>query len=300
MASKPRRRFTAEYKTEAVARLSTPGATLTSVAKELGISATQLKSWWLEREAAGSATALARQQAEAAELQHLRRENRRLQEENEILRKASAFFAQWAGKPWPRGSPSSPPTAPSIPFAGCAPSSASPGRDFTLGGTRPTDGPRAPRVRAALMAQGWRVSRRRVATLMKENSLRPDRQRQRPPITTDSRHSHAIAPNRLGPRFNIDRPDAVWLADISDIPTDEGWLYVAAIKDMATREIVGWSMSDRLKSTICEDALTMAIMNRNPKPGLIHHSDRGVRGGFKRSSQHFDRGGCDEHSKAAI
>lgn len=99
MASKPRRRFTAEYKTEAVARLSTPGAMLTSVAKELGISATQLKSWWLEREAAGSAAALARQQAEAAELQHLRRENRRLQEENEILRKASAFFAQWAGKP---------------------------------------------------------------------------------------------------------------------------------------------------------------------------------------------------------
>lgn len=134
----------------------------------------------------------------------------------------------------------------------------------------------APRVRAALTAQGWRVSRRRVANLMKENRLRPDRRRRRPPITTNSRHSYAIAPNRLGQRFDIDRPDAVWLADISYIPTDEGWLYLAAIKDMATREIIGWSMSERLKSTIAEEALTMAIMNRNPRPGLIHHSDRGV------------------------
>src|SRR5512147_3306943 len=99
MASKTRRRFPAEYKTEAVARLSGPGATVTGVAKELGISTAQLKTWWLEREAAGSAEAVARQQAEAAELQRLRRENKRLQEENEILRKASAFFAQWAGKP---------------------------------------------------------------------------------------------------------------------------------------------------------------------------------------------------------
>jgi transposase len=99
MTSKTRRRFTAEYKTEAVARLSTPGATVTRVAKELGISVAQLKIWRLEREAAGSTEAVARQQAEAAELQRLRGENKRLQEENEILRKASAFFAHWAGKP---------------------------------------------------------------------------------------------------------------------------------------------------------------------------------------------------------
>jgi len=66
------------------------------------------------------------------------------------------------------------------------------------------------------------------------------------------------------------------LADISYIPTDEGWLYLAAVKDLGTMEIVGWSMSERLKSTLCEDALKMAIRNRRPPKGLIHHSDRGV------------------------
>ena len=82
--------------------------------------------------------------------------------------------------------------------------------------------------------------------------------------------------NLLDRNFAIAVPDTVWLADISYIPTDEGWLYLAAVKDLATMEIVGWSMSDRLKSTVCEDALKMAIRNRRPPRGLIHHSDRGV------------------------
>ncbi|MEO0819139.1 MAG: IS3 family transposase [Pseudomonadota bacterium] len=100
------------------------------------------------------------------------------------------------------------------------------------------------------------------------------------PVTTDSRHAHATAPNLLERNFKITVPDTVWLADISYIRTDEGWLYLAAVKDLATMEIVGWSMSERLKSTLCEDALKMAIRNRHPPPhelgGLIHHSDRGV------------------------
>lgn len=96
------------------------------------------------------------------------------------------------------------------------------------------------------------------------------------PITTDSRHAHAVAPNLLDRNFEIAVPDTVWLADISYIPTEEGWLYLAAVKDLATMEIVGWSMSDRLKSTLCEEALKMAIRNRRPPRGLIHHSDRGV------------------------
>jgi putative transposase len=92
----------------------------------------------------------------------------------------------------------------------------------------------------------------------------------------------------------------VWLADISYIPTDEGFLYLAAIKDLATREIVGWSMAEHLKAGLCIDALVMALQRCQPPRGLIHHSDRGVQPGFKWSSQHLGRGGCDVCSEAAF
>ena len=98
MSKQARRRFTPEFKEQAVARSSAPGATQSGVAKELGVTPTQLKTWRLEPEAAGSAEAVRRQRAEAAELSDLRRENRRLKEEVEVMRKASAFFAQWAAK----------------------------------------------------------------------------------------------------------------------------------------------------------------------------------------------------------
>ena len=98
MESKKRRRYSEEYKSEAVSRLSDGGATYASVAAELGVTSTQLKTWALEYAAAGSEEALARQKSDAAELARLRRENKRLAEENEILQKASAFFAARVGK----------------------------------------------------------------------------------------------------------------------------------------------------------------------------------------------------------
>jgi len=98
MTKQVRRRFSPEYKEQAVSRLSDPGATHSGVAGELGVTPTQLRTWLLELEAAGSASAIERQQAEAAELAQLRRDNKRLKEEVEVLRKASAFFAQWAAK----------------------------------------------------------------------------------------------------------------------------------------------------------------------------------------------------------
>ena len=142
----------------------------------------------------------------------------------------------------------------------------------------------SPRVHAELRARGVRVGRKRVERLMREAGLGVVTRR-RVPRTTDSRHGHPVAPNLLGQRFAADRPDAVWLADISYLPTGEGWLYLAAIKDMATREIVGWSMAAHLRGELARDALLMAVQRRQPPPGLIHHSDRGVQGGFKRSSQ---------------
>ncbi len=98
MTKQTRRRFSPEYKEQAVARLSEAGATHAGVAAELGVTPTQLKTWRLELEAAGSASAIERRRAEGAELVQLRRDNKRLKEEVEVLRKASAFFVQWAAK----------------------------------------------------------------------------------------------------------------------------------------------------------------------------------------------------------
>jgi transposase InsO family protein len=134
----------------------------------------------------------------------------------------------------------------------------------------------SPRVHAELRAQGVPVSRKRVERLMRAAGLAVPARRRRTPRTTDSRHDHPVAPNLLERRFAADRPDAVWLADLSYIPTGEGWLYLAAVRDLATREIVGWSMADHLGAELACDALLMAIRRRQPPRGLIHHSDRGV------------------------
>jgi transposase InsO family protein len=134
----------------------------------------------------------------------------------------------------------------------------------------------APRIHAELHRQGHRHGRRRIAGLMREMGLSACQGRRRLPRTTDSRHDQPVAPNRLERNFEAAGPDQVWLADITYVPTDEGWLYLAAIKDMATREILGWSMADHLKAELCIDALVMAIHRHRPPAGLIHHSDRGV------------------------
>ena len=94
--------------------------------------------------------------------------------------------------------------------------------------------------------------------------------------TTDSRHGYPIAPNRLARNFQAAAPGQVWLADLTYIPTGEGWLYLAGILDMHTRKLVGWSMRDTLHTQIALQALTMAIERQKPAPGLIHHSDRGI------------------------
>jgi transposase InsO family protein len=134
----------------------------------------------------------------------------------------------------------------------------------------------APRIHAELHSEGTRVSRKTVAKLMKQNGIFPPRRKKRRPVTTDSNHRYGIAPNLLERRFDITRPNTVWLADITYVGTAEGWLYVAAVKDMATCEIVGWSMDTSLHSVLAERALLMAIQRHRPPKGLIQHSDRGV------------------------
>src|SRR3712207_6541233 len=152
----------------------------------------------------------------------------------------------------------------------------------------------APRIDAELRREGRRHSRRRVARLMRAMGLVARRGRRRTPRTTDSRHDLPVAPNLLGRRFAADRPDTVRLADVSYIPTGEGFLYLAAIEDLATREIVGWSMADHLRAGLCVDALVMALQRCWPPRGLVHRSDRGVRYAAEPYRQVLERHGIEQ------
>jgi putative transposase len=136
----------------------------------------------------------------------------------------------------------------------------------------------SPRVHRALRADGVRTSRKRVERLMREEGLRA-KQRRRYVVTTDSRFTQAPAPNVLARRFapeEVAATNRVWVADITYVPTPEGWLYLAVLLDLASRIVVGWSMSESLNSALASDALDMALQRRRPDRGLLHHSDQGV------------------------
>ena len=132
----------------------------------------------------------------------------------------------------------------------------------------------SPRVHEKLTAQGERVGRHRVARLMKENGIQARRTR-RFCRTTDSRHGLPVAENVLDRRFDVEAPNLAWVTDITYVPTDEGWLYVAAIIDLFSRRVVGLSMSERIDRKLALDALGEAMQLRRPRIGLLHHSDRG-------------------------
>jgi transposase InsO family protein len=134
----------------------------------------------------------------------------------------------------------------------------------------------SPRVHAVLRRSGQQVGRSRIETLMRRAGIVGLAALPRRTRTTESRHSYPIAPNLLARNFTAQAPNRIWLADLTYIPTEEGWLYLAAILDGYTRKIVGWSMRDTLHTEIAVDALAMALERQRPAAGLIHHSDRGI------------------------
>jgi transposase InsO family protein len=130
------------------------------------------------------------------------------------------------------------------------------------------------RLKNVLAAQGYQASRRRIARLMKEEQLYCKTKR-RFKATTDSKHNLPIAPNQLARQFNVARPNQVYVGDITYIPTAEGWLYLAVVIDLYSRQIVGWSMADNMRTELVNHALRMAIWKRKPQKGLLWHTDRG-------------------------
>ena len=132
----------------------------------------------------------------------------------------------------------------------------------------------SPRMTEELNDSGILCSENRVARLMRLGGIRAVSKRKYR-VTTNSKHKHPVADNLLNRQFTIDRPNAVWLSDITYIWTPEGWLYLAGVIDLYSRMLVGWSMGSRLKAELTLEALRQAIARRNVRPDLMHHSDRG-------------------------
>lgn len=134
----------------------------------------------------------------------------------------------------------------------------------------------SPRIHRALLAEGEKVCENTVAKCMRKLELKAKIKRKFVPRTTDSDHRHRIAGNVLDRQFACDVPNSKWACDITYIPTGEGWMYLAAVMDLCSRKIVGWSMANHMEASLVTAALAMAIERRNPAKGLLHHSDRGV------------------------
>ena len=134
----------------------------------------------------------------------------------------------------------------------------------------------SPRVHQVLKSQGESVCENTVAKLMKERQIKAKTKKKFVPRTTDSSHDQPLAKNVLNREFAALMPNEKWAVDITYIPTDEGWLYLAGVMDLCSRKIVGWSMREHMQTELVTEALTMAILHRRPGAGLLHHSDRGV------------------------
>jgi putative transposase len=142
----------------------------------------------------------------------------------------------------------------------------------------------SPRMTAELNARGHECTENTVAQLMRTHGIRA-RAARRCVRTTDSRHSLPVAENVLGRDFDPPGPNAAWGADITYIPTADGWLYLAVVEDLFSRMIVGWSMDEAMTSRLAVDALDMAVRRRLPEGGLLAHSDRGS----QYASEHYQR-----------
>ncbi|MEN9596413.1 MAG: hypothetical protein RL236_847 [Pseudomonadota bacterium] len=130
------------------------------------------------------------------------------------------------------------------------------------------------RIQDDLKDWGEKVSKRRIGKLMSRAGLWC-KTRKKFKATTNSNHNEQISPNLLNRQFKVDKPNTVWVGDITYIWTDEGWFYLATVIDLFSRKIVGWSMADNMRTQLVNDALQMAIWQRKPPKGLICHTDRG-------------------------
>lgn len=133
----------------------------------------------------------------------------------------------------------------------------------------------SPRIQLALQRAGMRHGKQRIARLMRLEGLQARPRRKRRPLTTQATPGVVPAPNLLNRDFGASRPNEKWVSDFTYIATHEGWLYLAVVLDLFSRQVIGWSMRETMDVELVQAALDMALLNRQPAPGLLHHSDQG-------------------------
>ncbi|MEH6889414.1 IS3 family transposase [Bacillus sp. JJ864] len=131
------------------------------------------------------------------------------------------------------------------------------------------------KIAKTLNKRGVKVSERTVSRIMTKNQWKSCTVKKYK-ATTNSKHHHPVSENVLNRQFTATKPNQLWVADITYVPTNEGWLYLASVMDLYSRKIVGWAMNKTMTKELVISALTMAYKRQNPKKGVIHHSDRGV------------------------
>ncbi|MCM3704045.1 IS3 family transposase [Paenibacillus macerans] len=146
----------------------------------------------------------------------------------------------------------------------------------------------SPKIAHKLREEGWVVATKTVAKLMKAMGLR-SRVVKKYKATTNSKHNQPVYDNVLNRQFHVDAPNRVWVTDITYVATKQGWVYLASVMDLFSRRIVGWSMGSRMTKELVLDALDMAYKRRKPKPGLVHHSDRGSQYASTEYRERLDR-----------
>ena len=273
---KSKRSYPPEFRRQMVG-LVQAGRSPEALAREFEPTAQSIRNWVAQaardagRDDGGLTT------AEREELSRLRRENRQLRLEREILSKAAAWFARETNAIPPKGSASgyyawrkrrpSPRTKTDTALTAKI--------RLAHAASRGTYG--APRVHAELVAKGVRIGRKRVARLMSRAGLAGVSRRRF--VTTTVRDHSRQAPDLVERNFTAEAPDRLWVSDITYVPTWAGFLYLAVVVDAFSRRIVGWSMATTLATQLVLDALNMALLVRRPGE-VIHHSDQGSQGGF--------------------
>ncbi|WP_202942177.1 IS3 family transposase [Alteromonas macleodii] len=292
---KTRKSYSKEFKLDAVSLVTEQNYKIAEAARSLGISANMLGRWLKEQESEGAHAfrGNGKLTPEQEEIRQLRAENKRLKMEKEIPKKGDGLLCQrnqvkygfitQHKKTWPislmcqvlgvsrhnyysavRRNEQLEPDPQHDELIEWVQKIAD-ASDFTYG---------VRRMKRALNSLGYPVGKQRTRALMKEADVSV-RRRRKYKVTTNSDHQQPVFDNVLSRDFDAQKPDQAYVSDITYIWTQEGWLYLAVVIDLFSRKVVGWSMSSRMSAQLVCDALTMALWQRKPKAGLIHHSDRG-------------------------